>query len=135
VLWLDAFIANVDRTWRNPNLLVWHDQLWAIDHGASLYFHHAWARGLTDPERFAAQPWDPTGHVMGRYAGALAQVDPEVTRRLDRSVLEAVVAEVPDDWLPGVPGAEDADRLRTAYVDFLLARLGTRQWLPAAEAA
>jgi hypothetical protein len=72
---------------------------------------------------------------MGRYAGALAQVDPEVTRRLDRAALEAVVAEVPDDWLPGVPGAEDADRLRAAYVDFLLARLGTRQWLPAAEAA
>ncbi len=135
VLWLDAFIANVDRTWRNPNLLVWHDQLWAIDHGASLYFHHAWAGGLTDPDRFAAQPWDPTGHVMGRYAGALAQVDPEVTRRLDRTALEAVVAEVPDDWLPGVPGAEDADRLRAAYVDFLLARLGTRQWLSAAEAA
>ena len=135
VLWLDAFIGNVDRTWRNPNLLVWHDQLWAIDHGASLYFHHAWASGLTDPGRFAAQPWDATGHVMGRYAGALAQVDLEVTRRLDRPALEAVVAEVPDDWLPGVPGAEETDLLRTAYVDFLLDRLGTRQWLPASEAA
>ncbi len=135
VLWLDAFLANVDRTWRNPNLLVWHDRLWAIDHGASLYFHHAWAGGLTDPERFAAQPWDATGHVMGRCIGALADVDREVTGRLDRASLEAVVAEVPDDWLPGAPGAEEPDGLRTAYVDFLLARLGTRQWLPAAEAA
>ena len=135
VLWLDAFLANVDRTWRNPNLLVWHDQLWAIDHGASLYFHHAWAGGLTDPERFAAQPWDPTGHVMGRFTGALADIDREVTERLDLASLEAVVAEVPDDWLPGVPDAEEPDRLGAAYVDFLLARLGTRQWLPAAEAA
>jgi hypothetical protein len=135
VLWLDAFLANVDRTWRNPNLLVWHDELWAIDHGASLYFHHAWAGGLTDPARFAAQPWDATGHVMLGYAGGLAEVDAEVGPRLERAALEAVVADVPDGWLPGVPGAEGADRLRAAYVDHLVARLGTRQWLPAAEAA
>ena len=49
VLWLDAFTANVDRSWRNPNLLVWHGDLWVIDHGAALYFHHAWAGGVTDP--------------------------------------------------------------------------------------
>ena len=51
VLWLDAFTANVDRSWRNPNLLVWHGDLWVIDHGASLYFHHGWAGGVTDPAR------------------------------------------------------------------------------------
>ena len=45
MLWLDAFCANVDRSWRNPNLLMWHGGLWLIDHGASLYFHHGWARG------------------------------------------------------------------------------------------
>ena len=49
VLWLDAFTANVDRSWRNPNLLVWHGDVWVIDHGASLYFHHAWAGGVGDP--------------------------------------------------------------------------------------
>ncbi|MGH3345767.1 MAG: HipA family kinase [Nocardioides sp.] len=135
VLWLDAFLANVDRTWRNPNLLVWHDELWAIDHGASLYFHHTWADGLTDPARFAAQPWDATGHVMRRHAGRLAEVDTEVAARLDRTALEAAVAEVPDDWLTGAPGAEQPDLLRAAYVDNLSARLATRQWLPAAEAA
>jgi hypothetical protein len=52
ILWLDALVANVDRTWRNPNLLVWHRRLWAIDHGAALYFHHAW----TTEERFSLQP-------------------------------------------------------------------------------
>ena len=66
VLWLDAFTANVDRSWRNPNLLVWHGDLWLIDHGASLYFHHTWSGGVTDPARFAAQAWDPTGPRAAR---------------------------------------------------------------------
>ncbi len=104
VLWLDAFLANVDRTWRNPNLLVWHDELWAIDHGASLYFHHAWAGGVTDPARFATQAWDPAGHVMLRWADRLTEVDAEVTPRLDRDAVTAVVAEVPDAWLPPASG-------------------------------
>ena len=137
MLWLDAFLANVDRTWRNPNLLVWHDELWAIDHGASLYFHHAWAGGVTDPARFAAQPWDAADHVMlAVRADGLAEADAEVTPRLDREAVAEVVAEVPDAWLPaGARGATTPTRLRAAYVAFLLARLGTRQWLPAAAAA
>ena len=52
IIWLDAFVANVDRTWRNPNLLRWHDQIWCIDHGAALYFHHLWPNGAGSPERF-----------------------------------------------------------------------------------
>ena len=76
VLWLDAFCANVDRSWRNPNLLVWGDELWVIDHGAALYFHHAWPGGVTDPARFAAQPWDPSDHVLlERASEVLAGVD------------------------------------------------------------
>ena len=66
MIWLDALTANVDRSWRNPNLLVWHKELWAIDHGACLYFHHAWSGGVTDPDRFARQPWDASDHVLGR---------------------------------------------------------------------
>ena len=64
VLWLDAFCANVDRSWRNPNLLLWHGDLWVIDHGASLYFHHGWSAGVGDPERFAAQPWNADDHIF-----------------------------------------------------------------------
>ena len=67
-LWLDALVANVDRSWRNPNLLVWHGDLWLIDHGASLYFHHAWSGGITDPARFAAQPYDIGDHVLAAHA-------------------------------------------------------------------
>jgi hypothetical protein len=130
VLWLDAFTANVDRTWRNPNLLRWHGDLWVIDHGAALYFHHAWAGGLTEPERFAAQPWDVAHHVFGSQVGALAGVDAEAGDRLGEEVFGQVLAGVPDAWLEPVPGAETPDALRAAYVAFLTARLGTRQWLP-----
>ena len=38
IVWLDCFITNVDRTARNTNMLVWHKELWLIDHGASLFF-------------------------------------------------------------------------------------------------
>ena len=82
VLWLDAFTANVDRTWRNPNLLLWHEDLWVIDHGASLYFHHGWSGGVGDPSRFAAQPWGLGDHVFGAHVDHLAATD--AARRPDR---------------------------------------------------
>ena len=133
ILWLDAFTANVDRTWRNPNLLLWHGDAWVIDHGAALYFHHAWGNGVTDPARFAAQPWDVADHVFGAQAGRLAGLDAGID--LDDDDLVACVSEVPDVWLEPVPGAETPDQLRAAYVAFLSARLATRAWLPGASAA
>jgi hypothetical protein len=135
IVWLDAFTANVDRSWRNPNLLVWHDRLWVIDHGAALYFHHAWPGGLTEPARFARQPWELGDHVLRAHAGGLAAADEEITGRLDEQVFTEVLADVPDEWLEPVPGADTPDAVRQAYVAFLLERLSTRQWLPEAEAA
>ena len=135
VLWLDAFTANVDRSWRNPNLLVWHGRLWVIDHGAALYFHHAWSGGLTDPARFAHQPWDPDDHVLRAHAHGLASVDDEIRSLLGEQVFAEVLADVPDEWLEPVPGADTADAVRRGYVAFLVERLATRQWLPAVEAA
>ena len=133
VVWLDALCANVDRTWRNPNLLVWHGDLWVIDHGASLYFHHGWAGGIGDPERFAAQPWDPADHVLLDEARGLGEIDEELTARIDEAALTEIVADVPDAWLEPLPGAESPDAQREAYVDFLTARLRTRAWLPGFE--
>lgn len=130
VLWLDAFTANVDRTWRNPNLLVWHGDLWLIDHGASLYFHHAWATGLTDPERFAHQAWDPSGHVFLSALPGLGQADQAARAALGSEQFAEAVAQVPDGWLDGVPQVADPAALRAAYVTFLEARLETRDWLP-----
>jgi hypothetical protein len=131
VVWLDAFCANVDRSWRNPNLLLWGDELWVIDHGAALYFHHAWPGGVGEPARFAAQRWDPSDHVLLPHVGDLAAVDAELTTLVTPELLAEVVGLVPDAWLDPVPGAETPEELRAAYVAFLTARLGTRQWLPA----
>jgi hypothetical protein len=130
VLWLDAFTANVDRSWRNPNLLVWHNDVWVIDHGAALYFHHAWAGGVTDPVRFAHQPWSPEDHVFGSHANELAATDERIRGVLNADVFAELLREVPDEWLEPVSGAETPEELRAAYVRFLSARLETRQWLP-----
>ncbi len=132
VIWLDAFCANVDRSWRNPNLLRWHDDLWVIDHGAALYFHHGWTGGVGSPDRFAAQPWNIADHVLQTFVGGVGGADEEITGLLDEGVFGAVLAQVPDEWLDvaSTPGVDNVDDLRASYVAFLAARLGTRQWLP-----
>ncbi len=129
VLWLDALTANVDRSWRNPNLLLWHGRLWAIDHGACLYFHHAWSGGIGSAQRFAAQPYSLTDHVLSAHAGGLGDADAALAPLLTRDLLADVVARVPEEWLEPVPGATTT-QVRAAYVDFLLARAqGPRSWI------
>ena len=129
-MWLDAFTANVDRSWRNPNLLLWHGDLWVIDHGASLYFHHGWTAGIGDPTKFAGQPWDVSAHVFESCAPQAGELHSSLASRLGEAVFEEVMAQVPDAWLEGVPGAESPEELRRAYVDFLSARLASDAWLP-----
>jgi hypothetical protein len=138
ILWLDAFVANVDRSWRNPNLLVWHGEVWAIDHGASLYFHHSWTNGITDPARFAEQPWSADDHVLRGHLDAVAGLADELAAAVTDDVLERATALVPDEWLVGPPSPNDltADELRAAYRAFLRARRdGNRAWLPRRGAA
>lgn len=119
ILWLDAFTANVDRSWRNTNMLVWHKQLWLIDHGAALYFHHAWS----PPARFVAAPYDYGTHVFYDSTSEVAAVDEELAAATTPSLLEEVVALVPDEWI------EPGDRSR--YAEYLLARVSDRKaWLP-----
>jgi hypothetical protein len=89
----------------------------------------------TDPARFAAQPWDARGHVFESCARRARELDDEIAAPLDSAAFAEVLATVPDVWLEAVPGADGADELgpdalRASYVDFLTARLGTRQWLP-----
>lgn len=129
ILWLDAFTANVDRSWRNPNLLVWHGEVWVIDHGASLYFHHAWTRATTDPARFAAQPWDAGDHVLRRHLDRVPDADARARAILTPEVFAEIVAEVPDEWLTSTPGLTP-ETVRAAYVEFLTARLASAAWLP-----
>ena len=133
ILWLDAYVANVDRSWRNPNLLVWHGDVWAIDHGASLYFHHGWRGGITDPHRFAEQPWSVDDHVLRVHVDAVTDVADELAASVTDDVLSRVTALVPDEWLVG---PVSPDELRAAYCAFLRARLdGSRNWLPKRGAA
>jgi hypothetical protein len=131
ILWLDALTANVDRSWRNPNLLVWHRQLWAIDHGACLYFHHAWPGGIGPADRFARQPYDASDHVLAAHRRGVAAVDAALAPLVTRALLTEVVDSVPEEWVEPVPGATTG-QVRAAYVEFLLARMsGDRPWLPA----
>jgi len=131
VLWLDAYVANVDRSWRNPNMLVWHGDLWLIDHGASLYFHHGWPGRIGDPEKFAAQAWSVDDHAFASYAGGVPAVDAAMAAAITDDLLVEVLAEVPDVWLEAVPDAETAADLRAIYLRFLQARRdGGRPWLP-----
>lgn len=127
VLWLDAFTANVDRSWRNPNLLLWHRELWLIDHGAALYFHHSWDSAQASPQRFANQPYDLSEHVFAERAGRSAELDAELAGRIDASVLIEVLDQVPDEWLEGA----DPAAVRRRYAEYLQARLADRSaWVP-----
>lgn len=130
VIAFDAFVENVDRSWRNPNLLIWHRELWLIDHGAALYFHHSWQAGL-DPERFAGQRYDSTEHVFAAYAGQLPEVDAELAGAIDETLLAEILQLVPDEWLEPAGRLTEPAGIRQAYLDYLLARLANRGgWLP-----
>jgi hypothetical protein len=136
VYWLDAFAANIDRTWTNPNLLVWHRRLWAIDHGAALVFQHAWPPVTA----WAGRRYDLSQHVLGGLVAGLdgaawVALDDEVRSVLAPDALADVLDLVPDGWLLGMNAARDDSRdaaaWRARYVEYLTARLGNRSaWWP-----
>jgi hypothetical protein len=120
IVWFDAYVTNVDRTARNTNMLFWHRQLYLIDHGAALYFHHAWREW----EAAARAPFAPIAkHVLLPLATDLPAADRELAARLDRATIERVLGLVPDVWLGDVPELGDAAAHRAAYARYLLARL------------
>ena len=123
IVWLDAFTANVDRTWSNPNLLVWNRDVWAIDHGAAIWFHHSWPSRGADASRFAAQPFDTTEHVLGDVTGDLAAAHARAIATITPELLTEVVGLVPDEWLEPAPGLDDPEAVRAAYVEHLTRRL------------
>jgi hypothetical protein len=133
IVWLDALTLNVDRTPRNPNLLMWHRRLWLIDHGAALYFHHGtadYASRARDPFPLVAE------HVLLPFAAPLPSVDATLARTLTGDVLERIVADVPDAWLASDPSFDSPHARRAAYVDFLRARLASpRAFVEEAERA
>ena len=120
IVWFDAYVSNVDRTPRNSNILVWHRRLWLIDHGAALYFHHAWDNPLErshDPFKHIKD------HVLLPLAGALREVQAKMLGRITPEVIERVVKLIPDSWLAGDASMGGSDQQRNAYTEYLMRRL------------
>jgi hypothetical protein len=132
VLWFDALVGNVDRSWRNPNLLFWHGRLQLIDHGAALTFHHNWPGAAAS----AARPYDASTHALIECAPDVAAADAALAPLVTSALLEDVLGQVPDEWLEGAEDEEPPDVVRTRYVHQLTARLAAREsWLPGVVAA
>lgn len=120
VVWFDALTTNVDRTPRNTNMLLWHRQLWLIDHGAALYVHHSWDNWQQRSRLPFVQIKD---HVLLPQASALAEADAALAPRLTPEVIDATLALVPDAWLAEDQAFASAGEARAAYRTYLLGRL------------
>jgi hypothetical protein len=135
VVWFDALIGNADRSWRNPNMLLWHRALYVIDHGASLVFHHSWAPDREDQvQRFAQSAYSVADHALMECRPDVAAADARADMLDWPAVVQAAVDAVPDEWLDARMGGPSG--ARSAYEQFLLARVAARPvWMPALAAA
>ncbi|MGA9857261.1 MAG: HipA family kinase [Solirubrobacteraceae bacterium] len=125
IVWLDALSTNVDRTPRNPNLLLWHERLWVIDHGAALYLQH----GGLDPDAHALRPFPLIAeHVLLPRAGSIIDADRRMRERLAGETVQAAVGLVPKEWFAG---ADPPD----IYVEYLHRRLADGGFAREAERA
>lgn len=120
IVWLDAFLTNIDRTFRNTNMLMWHNELWLIDHGAALYFHHSWKNWEKKAETNFSMIKD---HVLLRSASELEQVNTDFKAILTPTLLEQIVELLPEEWLHWEGQEETPEELKRVYKDFLTLRL------------
>ena len=120
VVLLDSIISNIDRTSKNTNLLNWKKELWLIDHGASLYFHHNWKNWESHLDRNFIQVAD---HVLLDRADQLAEAGNEISALVTEDVIKEIVSVVPEDWLMEASNVFDPDVLRAAYTSFLMSRI------------
>lgn len=116
VVLLDGLITNIDRTARNTNLLIWNRELWLIDHGASLYFHHNWSNWESHLGRLFPQIKE---HVLLSKANELEQAAQVIKESLSMEVLEDIVQNIPDDWLDDETSDLNPSERRSAYLRFL----------------
>ncbi|MFI9723521.1 HipA family kinase [Streptomyces sp. NPDC052396] len=121
VVWFDALIGNVDRSWRNPNLLVWHGELWLIDHGATMIWHHNWPTAAAA----AGKGYDASDHVLATFEPDLAAAAADLAPLITEDLLAEVVADVPEEWLADEPGFDGPEEVRRAYARTLLSRAAT----------
>lgn len=120
IVWLDALITNVDRTFRNTNMLIWKRELWLIDHGAAFLFHHSWDNW----ERYATGPFPSIkDHVLLLYADRLEEVNREFREKLKMDQVDSLIDAIPDEWLLASRDVETAEEARKVYKEFLSLRL------------
>lgn len=119
IVWMDSLLTNVDRTSRNTNMLIWHKELWLIDHGASLYFHHSWENWEEQARRPFVQVKD---HVLLPFAQDMEEVDREFKEILTPQIIKEIVDLIPNSWL-NFGGDESPEELRNVYEQFLVTRL------------
>ena len=124
IVWLDAFITNVDRTFKNTNLLIWKKELWLIDHGASFYFHHSWVNWETT----ALTPFPLIkDHVLLPKATQLDDAHKEFTSQLNETILKEIVNQIPEDWLQWEDQKINPDEIKSVYFQFLSKRLANAE--------
>ncbi|MDQ0778742.1 hypothetical protein QF026_007208 [Streptomyces aurantiacus] len=121
VVWFDALVNNVDRSWRNPNMLVRGGDLWLIDHGATMIWHHNWPGAQAS----AAKPYDASDHALAPFGPDIRAAAEELGPRVTEELLADVTAAIPEEWLRDEPGFDSPDALRRAYAEPLLARAAT----------
>lgn len=122
IVWLDALLMNVDRTVRNTNMLIWHKELWLIDHGASLYFHHSWDNWEEQSHKPFVQIKD---HVLLKNATIVEKIDAEFGPLFTEDVFRKILAVVPDEWLEDSERELSAANAREVYVSFLKQRVAS----------
>jgi len=124
IVWLDCLLTNVDRTAHNTNMLIWNKELWLIDHGASLYFHHSW----TDWQEKATRPFDKIkDHVLLSLATEMDQADLAFKKILTNERIRFIVSLIPDNWLQQDATFESTDIHRQVYTQFLESRIANSE--------
>lgn len=119
VVWLDSLITNVDRTAKNTNMLMWYKELWLIDHGASLYFHHNWDYW----EEQSRKPFSLIkDHVLLPWASELEKVDEELRSKLQVETIAHIIRLIPDEWMATIASGS-VEGNREVYQNFLMNRL------------
>lgn len=120
IVWMDALLTNIDRTVRNTNLLMWHKELWLIDHGSTLYFHHSWENW----EKYALSPFPQIkDHVLLPQASMLDKADRELKKVLTKDKITDIVNLIPDSWLNWSNEHETVEDIRRVYSNFLITRI------------
>jgi len=119
IVWLDAFLTNIDRTVKNTNMLMWHRELWLIDHGSSLYFHYSWVNW----QEHAVSPFPLIkDHVLLKWADQIEETDAVSGKLLTDEKIREIVQLIPDDWLLWERCEETPQQIRDTYINFLITR-------------